>query len=352
MSFYLLQFGIFLIYSLFFYLIRPVLNRLYYIVTGAHLITIIGLRSFRVGTDTFSNVYSYTSNNPFNIRTGTPVYSLLSKVIYDVSGGNYHAFLFIIAAITVSIVLYCIYRFQPTIFEGFLAIYLYITFYYYFDAFNTQRQMLAVAISMLVPIFLLQNNKIKAVISLLLAIGIHNTAIVIILYFLICKVKKCKKNLYLISILATIFVYFSSYFFNIFASVSEHYEMYVGTNEYSSKGGSIVMGLFILFFVIIVSNKNSEIYLNNKASVAMYISCVAGLIYVIGGKSTLIIRMANYFGMFVPVFISMVPRIVSQRFRNQRLIKLSLTMLVLIASFTVMYYKLSQNIDGIIPYSM
>lgn len=352
LSFYLIQLSLFIIYSLLFCLLSPKFNRLYYVITGIHLIMIMGLRSFRVGTDTFDNIYSYNSSGSLSIKTGVPVYSLLSKIIYKLSGGNYHAFLFIIAALTVSIVFYCIYEMHLSKFESFLAIYFYITFYYYFDSFNIQRQMLAVSIAMLVPLYLLKRKNVKAIIFLLLAIGVHNTAIIAAIDFLICKVKQNKLTLCITSILTIAFIYFSSYFFNVFASISDHYEMYVGASGYSSKGGSILIGLLILLFVFMSLKRNSTMFSDKSATAVMYISCVAGLLYIIGGQSVLIIRMANYFGVFVPIFISMVPEIVSQQFGNSKLIRMGTTILILLVGIIVMYYKLSQNIDGIIPYSV
>lgn len=348
LNFYYIQFFIFLAYSFGFYLIRPNLNKLYYIIVDIQLILIMGLRSYSVGTDTFNNINSYMLNGP--IDKDIVIYGILNKFIWRLSAGNYHLFLFVIAVLTVSIFIYCVYQFQSSFIESFLSIYLYITFYFYFDSFNIQRQMLAVSVSMLIPLYLLKGKRIRALLAFLIAMGIHNTVMITAFDFLIYKAKKSKKNLILINILAIIFTFFTNSFVGLLTKISSHYEMYTGNYTYAANGGTLLLGLFVLAFVLVVSFTNNHVYLDESSSTVMYLSCIAAILYIIGARLALMMRMADYFGIFIPLFLPQAIRIIAQRFNNQRFAKFWLCALIMLAGFLIFHYKLSRNIDEIIPY--
>lgn len=350
MNFYWIQLFVFMIYSFLFYIIKPNLSKTYFWLVGIQLVSIMGLRSFRVGTDTLTNINSYLANEP--VESDTFVYDLLRKISWFFAPNDYHVFLFLLSTVTVSIFLYCVYSCQHTFLERFLSIYLYITLYFYFASFNVQRQMLAVMVAMLIPLALLKKQKGKAGLFFLLALGIHNTSIIAILDFLVVRIRRSKHALVTTISASILLIYMSNYLFSIFSNIFDHYKIYDNTNEYTASGGSILLGIFIFVFIsaTLIINKES-LYQNAMISILLYLSLIATILYILGAKNTLVMRMADYYSIFVPLFLPKTINVISEKFTYRLLIKLVLIIIIMLTGFCLLYYKLSHNMGGIVPYS-
>lgn len=354
MFFYLIQVFIFLCYSAFFYAIRPNFKRTYYVLSTIHFSLIMGLRSYWIGTDTSQYVGIYLQRlSDFN-QGGGLVYNWISNLIWTLTNGNYHIFLLVLSTLTVSLYILFVYLIKSNYYEGFLSIYIYITFYYYFNAFNIQRQMLAVSISLIATYLCMKNKWLWGLILLLVAVGIHSTAVVCIVNLIILKVKKSRVILLTSILLSGVLILRTGSLLNKFAGIFGHYAMYLNTfnsNELASKGGTIILGLFIMLFIALTCLINKDVFKDNKFGNILFLSAMGSIIYIVGYKLQLLIRMADYFAIYSTVFLPYSIESFTVKFSDRKLAKIILTAIVMLAGFILLYYKLSKNMGDIIPYS-
>lgn len=366
MSFYFIQLFIFILYSLIFIGLdvqtagafsninnKYFFEKLYCFISIIYLSLVMGLRSNTVGTDTPLYVYNYLINS--QISEDTFSYNWLSKMVFGLTNGNYHAFLLVTSFVIVTSIviglwrIYSYFEIQYKTFYLFFSLYIYITYYYYFEAFNIFRQSLAGAIAFLAVSFLFTRNYFKSLFLFILAVGIHNTVIVLIVLIPVILIKKNRKGLFIWGIFSVLIGYLNPILIEYFASFSDHYLMYneQTVDNLSSAGGSAVVGIFMLFFVYL-SVINCDIYENQSLMSLVCIIFMAGILYIIGMRSQLIVRIADYMGIFI---IAALPLIIGFRSKFKRNISLSyLFWLVILVGLALMSYKMYKNMGGIIPY--
>ncbi|WP_288290950.1 EpsG family protein [uncultured Lactobacillus sp.] len=211
MSFYFIQLFIFILYSLIFIGLdvqtagafsninnKYFFEKLYCFISIIYLSLVMGLRSNTVGTDTPLYVYNYLINS--QISEDTFSYNWLSKIVFNLTNGNYHDFLLAISFIIVASIviglwrIYSYFEIQYKTCYLFFSLYIYITYYYYFEAFNIFRQSLAGSIAFLAVSFLFTRNYFKWLFLFILAVGIHNTVIVLVVLLPIMLIKKIGKD--------------------------------------------------------------------------------------------------------------------------------------------------------------
>jgi len=352
MVFYFLQLFIFTLYSVFFALFNN--KKWYFGVTWLHLSCVMGLRSYLVGTDTKMYVrgYLYDSNTKQNSAI---LYEFLNKVIRYIAGDNYHIFLFTLSAISIGTFLFVVFKWSNDFLSMFTSIYIYITFYYYFNSFNMQRQMLAVTISMMATYFWVLNNRKKSIICFLFAIGIHNTAILSLINIIVNKFKAKYSNIYKTLIVCLLLVPISGKLINLFSELFPHYEMYnneFSNVEYGTNGGTAILGLLLLLFIIVTPLVNTDFLDDHVNVVLMYLTCIGSYMYILGFGSQLIIRLADYFTIYCTIFLPKSIETISLKFKEQKLVQYFLLFMILVIGLILMYYKLSKNMGEIIPYQI
>jgi hypothetical protein len=209
---------------------------------------------------------------------------------------------------------------------------------------------LAGAIAFLAVSFLFTRNYFKSLFLFILAVGIHNTVIVLIVLIPVILIKKNRKR-FIWGIFSVLIGYLDPILIEYFASFSNHYLIYneQTLDNFSSAGGSAVVGIFMLFFVYL-SVINRDIYENQSLMSLVCIIFMAGILYIIGMRSQLIVRIADYMGIFI---IAALPLIIGFRSKLKRNISLSyLFWLVILVGLALMSYKMYKNMGGIIPYVM
>lgn len=365
MSFYFIQLFIFIFYSLVFIGLdvqttsnirnKYFFEKLYCFILIIHLSLVMGLRSNTVGTDTSMYVNSYLMNSQMSENTFS--YNWLSKIVFNLTNGNYHAFLLAISFIIVASIviglwrIYSYFEIQYKTCYLFFSLYIYITYYYYFEAFNIFRQSLAGSIAFLAVSFLFTRNYFKWLFLFILAVGIHNTVIVLVVLLPIMLIKKNRKRLLIWGGFAILIGWLAPRLIEYFAGFSDHYLMYneQTLDNLSSVGGSAFIGIFILFFVYLAVI-NNDIYQNQSLMALIYIIFMAGVLYIVGMRSQMIIRIADYIGIFI---VAALPLITNFRSKLKKNISLSyLFWLVIFAGLVIMSYKLYKNMGGIIPYTV
>lgn len=352
MIFYFLQLLIFVMYSVFFALLKN--KKGYFLLTWLHLSCIMGFRSYSVGTDTQMYVQGYLSNSNLG-QNSAILYELLARSVKSIFSDNYHVFLFILSAISIGAFLFVIFKWTNNFFASFLSIYIYITFYFYFNGFNMQRQMLAVTLSMMAIFFWVTGSKKESIIYFLISFGIHNTAILSMLNIFIEKLKDEYSNIYKILIVCLLILPISSKIINFFAKMFPHYSLYsnnFSSEAFSTNGGTILLGLLLLFFVVITPLINNTFFNNHINAMLAYLTCIGSYMYIFGFNSQLIIRLADYFAIYCTIYFPRSFEAISARFKEKTLVKYCLLFLTVIAGIILMYYKLSKNMGQIIPYSV
>ncbi|WP_125590178.1 EpsG family protein [Companilactobacillus jidongensis] len=349
MIFYSINLAIFLIYSLFtnsYYKNR----RAYFWLILIHLSLLLGLRSSIVGTDTPQYVSFYLEQNSGFNGNGTLVYSAISNLINHLTNGNYHVFLFVLSLATV----FCILK-SMELFGGnenlmFLSIYIYITFYFYFESFNIQRQMLAISMVMLAMALLYRRHFVWSIVLFTLAVGIHSTAIFAIVGFLIWIIKKSKVTFSLVMVVAALSNLFLNSLLSHFSQLFDHYQMYTDAVLISG-GGTLLLGIFLLIMVC-AAIFLTDILHDKSAGFTIFMTAIGAVLYIVGSKSQLIIRMADYFAIYSIISIPQAIIAMKRKFHDQRIVELILTTIVIFVGLAIFYYKLMNNLGEIIPYSL
>lgn len=341
-------------YSFLFSLVGTKYEKQYALITIIHLSLFMGLRSYEVGTDTAQYVGFYLSGNTTFNSNGALFYRILSKTISFFSGENYHVFLLVLSLLTVFFFVKGILGFHLSQGKLFESLFIYISFYFFFDSFNIQRQMLAVAMTFFAAALLNNKKYIWSLIILLLATGIHSTALIMLLIFPIFFMKKTKFRLSLLIGMIVIINFSLLKLLNVFSYFFGHYDMYTSVlagNLLDSNGGTVLIGLFILFYILL-GVIFTDMLTDRTAGFVTTMMLIGGVLSIVGMKSQLVIRIAEYFSVYMIVGVPWIIEKVSQRFEERKIVNWGLIAIVILAGGMVCFYKLSNNLGGIVPYTM
>lgn len=225
------------------------------------------------------------------------------------------------------------------------------------EAFNGARQFIAIVL-VLNSFFYLKDNlkSVKGWILFILAVGIHNTAIIALLgilgILLLNNTASYRKLFTYVIIGSLIFGIMFYMFISLFLRYFPHYSMYIdGTNPASiiNKSGSgrivilYIALLMVLILYFIIANKNNWKFVkNDMAELPVAIFCtVTGILFC---KNNLFNRMLWY---FLSMYICLIPCIYEKMESRIRYILYCITFIGLFAYFCLF---LNENKGGIIPY--
>lgn len=354
MLIYFINIIFFVIYSYLFLLSGFKYEKQYAAFVIVHLSLFMGLRSYEVGMDTPQYVSFYLNGNTTFNSNGALLYRLLSETISFFSGGNYHVFLFVLSFFTVYFFVEGILKFQLSQGRLFECLFIYISFYFFFDSFNIQRQMLAVAITFFAAALLREKKFFLSFVFIVLATEIHSTALIMFLIFPLIAMKKSGFRLILISGALVVVKAYLLELLGVFSSLFGHYNMYasiVADNLLSSNGGTLWMGLFILSFLLI-GFIFVDMVADRVEGFVITMTLIGAILSIIGMRSQLIIRIAEYFSVYMVVAIPWIIDEVSNRFEEKKIVSWGLKAIVFLTGTIVLVYKLSHNMGGIVPYNI
>lgn len=356
MRFYLINFIIFILYSSVIQISnskhkRELLFGIYII----HFTTIAGCRSITVGTDTrlYNNIFISTINTslPELISNSKFVgYSLWMKIIALLFNKSYENFLFISAFVTNTLLFQVVYKIKNL--SLFSVAYLYITFYYFYQSMNIARQYLAISLCLVFFYLIVYEKKyFKGILFWLLAVSIHSTSIVCIVFIPLSKINWNLKKYGYLSAFTILVLFFYNRIFTIFQYFFHDYQIY-NENQYSASGTRILLVLFqlvILLFGLIMTNKHKKIYTNDiyVLQSIILISTIIGIFY---SNNQLIVRMQIYFEifsiMYIPLlFLKMTPS--KLKINKFNIIFFGILLILLVPYF----YQVLKNYGDIIPYT-
>ncbi len=227
---------------------------------------------------------------------------------------DYRIFIVIFSFVTVGLIYSTLYYLSDYIDFSF-AVFVYAAIFY-LPIFNTKRICLAAAILFFAVRFLIEKKYIKYLIAIILAMGVHTTAILwlffLVSYFVVGN-KLYKNHKLLVALmyvaLATVLIIFRSSWMSIAVSLSDRYVQY---NDvfYGIGFGIILRYLFLFYFLIrwgrLVSNTNLEID-NSVWKISMVSTSVSMVFAFLGYVNQILTRMSTYstysFVLFLPFLI-------------------------------------------------
>lgn len=236
-----------------------------------------------------------------------------------------------------------------------LSIVLYIILFYYFKSYNILRQMIAVSFILWALIKFESKNYIKSLILYLIAIGFHNSAIILLPCFFVSFIKIKGKRLpfillFLILILCLRFN-FLNIMFSLLSKLGSRYSKYANSKKFMSQlkinsGLGVLSRLFFPIFAIIFYKK-----LKNKYSSNIYLlnfSYILILTTILGIKVIILGRIRELF-IFVPLLLA---GLVLEEFGKYRKIAMLLILSINLLQFEMDIRKSNKyNFSNIIyPY--
>lgn len=304
-----------------------------------------GLR-YGVGTDFFSYRAVYIDAFKSNISDDRDFgYLILNRLVHIISDNP--QWIFIITSLIINALIIYIIKKKSKMFE--ISVYLYITSYMYFSTFNAIRQWLSAAILFFGVKYMFSRDFKKYIIVVLIASTVHQTALIMLLFYFLCNGKfKSMKNIILTIIGISIYIFYMP-FVNILMKSMEGSKI---SNDYSSALGIAGQGANILkFFVALVPvilcllfykdiNKDND----KKVDILMNLSLVNSLVMLIGTRHWIFARFLMYFELYnLLLYPIIIPKILK---KEQRLLYYSFMVVYLI--FCVLILKSGDS--NIVPY--
>lgn len=151
------------------------------------IVGVCGLRAVSVGTDTFGYFREYRS---FYRRDDELGYSHISRLSHEI-GLDFQEFLLLTSLIVTGAVAYAIYRHSAIPWQSF---FLHITLGLFVMSMSGIRQSLAVAISVAAITLLMRRREVLFVCLVVLAYTFHNSALILLPFVLVSRVRLSQRN--------------------------------------------------------------------------------------------------------------------------------------------------------------
>ena len=264
---------------------------------------------YGVGTDFFSYLNHYNYAEYIKIYNNEPIY-ILSVRLLKIIFGDYSQIFFIISSF---IILYFIYKISIERVKYYeLSVFLFITLYFYYSSLNLIRQWIAVSIILYAYKYIFQKNFKKYLILAIIAILIHNTAIIaILLYFLInLDIRKLKSKIVLISIvlvsISTEYILDLIFYFLSKFDIGDYYK-YEFSKQLNQGAGSsyFIISLIVIIIYFLINKKN--IYNKSNDKYELNLLVMITIFSFLGSKSMIFGRIQMY---ITPYIVFIVPQMI------------------------------------------
>lgn len=322
------------------------------------LFWVMAFRNQSVGTDTqlYCTVFKNIANasNVFKASDASILYALYNKIISIVFGNNSQNIIFGNSFVIIALFSIFAYKNSKNIVMTFLY---FLLFYHYFQAFNISRQYISILLVANSLYFIEKKNVIGFLVLNILAILIHNTAIIFLpAGFILLYVDLDLKKIWKMSIIATIFLALYEKIINLFLKVFPRYSMYFkGSKLFYNAGGGQRIFVTILYFIIVFlaiilirekeNGKEECIRKEKKMWYDMiFLIILAILCGILSLKFVLLNRIELYFSIFIVIFIPLF----IEKIPKQKYTIYSFSFIIL--SFLTYAYFI-KNIAGVVPYT-
>lgn len=266
-------------------------------------------------------------------------------------GGNYRV-LFVVMAIATALVNYS-YFWKKSDYL-FLSLLFYISFFYLYRDFTQIRYALSAAICLWSMNYYFNKQYIYALITFILAIGFHNSAIILLLAILILRLFK-SDIWYIIVPIPCIFIgklLTLPLLFSVFGNGTDHMDIYLKDESLGSASISLVGYCLCLLYFFLTNYKASSLdsdsaliktgdYNFKLVSIAVAMNFLFINISIFQRFSFILFQFA---ALLIAIIISLIGERVKERY-------LFLIFYLLIASFLLFYGLRMINVDLVRPYN-
>ncbi|MBU1093000.1 MAG: EpsG family protein [Firmicutes bacterium] len=277
-------------------------RNIYIYIAGGSLLFLMGLRDVTVGTDVMSYYNEFLNPEQYlQFRTSERGYSYFN-LFFSKSGIGFQLYLFIIASFIVIVISKLYKKYSKNII---LSFYLFVTLGLFAMTMSGIRQSLAVTISIIAFMFLMNNKKLLFICLVILATFFHNSAIIFLVVYLVkdFEMKKFKAIiLYVISL--TSYFALSILIPLVTNIIPERYlERYLHL-EVNINPLVIVVYLLIPLAVLIIWKPTIKPNLSDSLiSKLLLLSFFSVVIYFFATEISLFERLIYYFMVFTTILI-------------------------------------------------
>jgi len=218
----------------------------------------------------------------------------------------------------------------------------YVALGFYFASFNITRQALAQSIVLLAYCAFVYNKRIWAYVLVLIAFSVHTSALIVLPFFLILKLKN-KLFIPTFITLGTVALLFYNRIVHLVFSFETSYSIYKGT-KYVSSGSNIINifpSLILIAFVLIFRRRFLDE--NSKISFFVRLLFIGALFTTMSLFGIGFARISSYF--WISSIVILPKLIESFSYREKPLLYLIVVTCMLIYMFLYV-----SNYGGIVPY--
>ncbi len=315
-------------------------NIFIYCVIYVLLFLLGALRNIEVGTDTanYYDIYNIINNDPDGlnyilgfVEPGWVFINRVCGILFD----DYRSVIFIGLFLALTPLFIRVWKSSE---KPFVVIFYYVTLYFYYNAFNITRQMIAVSIILFCINYLENNKKKHFIVGVFCAMLFHYSAIFCLSFIWIMK--KVKVSIKMASILLCITYILGLYIIPMLIPaipIVGHYSAYFMD---TGSSGSVTRILLNIFFIFILASCN-------RKKVKSYLSLffVGIVMYNLFAFSSAVGRLALY---FTCTQLFLYPMITSKYRLNDYTIKLC----SFVYATTYYFLMLNANSGEIVPYQI
>lgn len=310
-------------------------------VSSIGMILIQGLRHPSIGTDIQSYLVGLRLSKDMKFFSGDTLYnyeigySVFSQILAKIGFGE-REFLFIVATIIIIPIMFTIGKRSkiPT-----LSIIMYMCLGFFLFTFSGIRQSIAFSITFFSYNYIENRNFKKFIISVILAVLFHKTAIIFIFAYMLFKIRIKEK--YLVFIFAGLFI-IGLFKERIFIVIHSIYKGYPPVIE--STGAYTMLAIMVIVYISsYLLAKPSRV--NNSFFAYRNYLLMAMAIQVFASISNTIMRAGFYYYIFI---ILLIPELIKQQ--NNRYLRLIITMVSILISLAFFQFQAGSGYLNIIPY--
>lgn len=315
---------------------------------------LISFRSYFVGTDSaaYTSFYSYIANyngSPFDLANNVYLFSknkgwtiffwVISRVVK-----NPNAYLFVSGLFISTIFLYVIFKSKLDI-RYQLMIYILLL---YLPSFNATRTFMAIAISLLAVRFSYQKKYFKSLITELIAISFHNTAIIMVGAIIIMNINWNRLRLKQATVLASFMILFFPMMLGLFVWIFPVYEDTIATVPDQVQGKNIILQIVFIFSIAyglhILKNQSLSDQQYQEIASLVVIFIFEIVLGIIGYQKWYVQRILPYLQSYL---LFMVPLLLQYKYKYKRYYVACL-FIIMVGGFV---YTIHFNKGNVIPYT-
>lgn len=227
--------------------------------------------------------------------------------------GNYIATDFFLYSLIMGSIIYCliIFSYRKYSSDFLMACALYVTMCLYTLPFNGTRQSFAAAILFAgIPLLFDKKNWWKYVIIAFIAYTFHSTTLMVVIFFILCKLKPWKKPFIFTCIVLLLLIIFLPGLWSVIIETLESIGQNKMADDYADltemRAGVNFLRILVAALPVVVSyifypslvrgNKHIDFFINMAVFNLLFIIC--------GMRMTVLARFAMYFNLALPVLVS------------------------------------------------